>query len=167
MSCRERASSLVEYRQRFDCDGCIGAVTNGAVRELTEIGETGFQVFAGGFAISHAYLRVVGIGGPVEIGGLMIHPGNLIHGDRHGIVIIPHDLAAKLPTAAARISEEAEEVIRRRKNATSHSKSSESRCESCARSRPIAPRRTLQHHPHDQILVGLAPRVSQPRSCIS
>jgi regulator of RNase E activity RraA len=66
---------------------------------------------AGGFAISHAYLRVVGIGGPVEIGGLSIDPGNLTHGDRHGIIIIPHDLAAKLPAAAARISEEAEEMI--------------------------------------------------------
>jgi 4-hydroxy-4-methyl-2-oxoglutarate aldolase len=91
--------------------GCVGGVTNGAARELPGIEESGFQVFAGGFAVSHAYVRVVGMGCTVGLGGLTIHPGDLIHGDRHGILTIPHHLAAELPAVAKRISEETNGLV--------------------------------------------------------
>jgi regulator of RNase E activity RraA len=91
--------------------GCVGAVTNGAARELPGIEATGFQVFAGRLAISRAYVHIVDFGGPVEVGGLRIEPGDLIHGDRHGIVTVPHDLAPELPAVASRIMEEKREVV--------------------------------------------------------
>jgi 4-hydroxy-4-methyl-2-oxoglutarate aldolase len=91
--------------------GCVGAVTNGAARELPEIEASGFQVFAGRLAISRAYVHIVEFGGPVEVGGLSIQPGDLIHGDRHGIINVPHDLAAKLPAVASRIMEKKQLVI--------------------------------------------------------
>ncbi len=91
--------------------GCVGAVTNGAARELPGIEASGFQVFAGRLAISRAYIHVVEFGGRVEVGGLTIHPGDLIHGDRHGIITIPHDMAIKLPGVAGKIMEKKQQVI--------------------------------------------------------
>jgi regulator of RNase E activity RraA len=91
--------------------GCVGAVTNGAARELPGIEASGFQVFAGRLAISRAYVHIVEFGGPVEVGGLKIQPGDLIHGDRHGIITIPQDMAIKLPAVASKIMEKKQLVI--------------------------------------------------------
>ena len=91
--------------------GCVGAVTNGAARELHGIEASGFQVFAGRLAISRAYVHIVEFGGLVEVGGLRIQPGDLIHGDRHGIINVPRDLAGKLPAVAAKIAEQKQQVI--------------------------------------------------------
>ena len=91
--------------------GCVGAVTNGTARELPGIEEAGFQVFAGRLAISRAYIHIVEYGGPVEVGGLTIHPGDLIHGDRHGIISVPLELVPKLPAAARAIGEKKEQLI--------------------------------------------------------
>jgi len=81
--------------------GCVGAITNGAVRDLPQIEMTGFQLFSGSIAVSHAYAHVVEFGGPVEVGGLKIRPGDLLHGDCHGVVRIPLDIAGSIPKAAA------------------------------------------------------------------
>ena len=91
--------------------GCVGAVTNGAARELHGIETSGFQVFAGRLAISRAYIHIVEFGGLVEVGGLKIRPGDLIHGDRHGIINVPLDLAAQLPVVASSIKEKKQQVI--------------------------------------------------------
>lgn len=81
--------------------GCVGAITNGAVRDLPDIRKMGFHLFSGSVAVSHSYAHVVEFGGPVEVAGLKIKPGDLLHGDRHGLVRIPLDLAADIPKAAA------------------------------------------------------------------
>jgi regulator of RNase E activity RraA len=91
--------------------GCVGAVTNGAARELPGIEASGFQVFAGRLAISRAYVHIVEYGVPVEVGGLTIHPGDLIHGDRHGILTIPPETAAQLPEVVSRILQKKQKVI--------------------------------------------------------
>jgi len=91
--------------------GCVGAVTNGAARELPGIEATGFQVFAGRVAISRAYVHVVEFGRPVEVGGLTIRPGELIHGDRHGIITVPPELAPDLPAVAHKILEKKQQVM--------------------------------------------------------
>jgi len=91
--------------------GCVGAVTNGAARELDGIEASSFQVFAGRLAISRAYIHIVDFGSAVEVGGLEIQRGDLIHGDRHGIINVPQDLASHLPAVAARIAEKKQQVI--------------------------------------------------------
>jgi 4-hydroxy-4-methyl-2-oxoglutarate aldolase len=80
---------------------CVGCVTNGAVRDLPAVEATGFHLFSRGISVSHAYAHIVDFGGPVEIGGLKIHPGDLIHGDGHGVLAIPLSIAAKIPQASA------------------------------------------------------------------
>jgi len=91
--------------------GCVGAVTNGAARELNDIEASGLQVFTGRLAISRAYVHIVEFGSLVEVGGLKIQPGDLIHGDRYGIINVPKDLAAQLPEVAAKISQQKQQVI--------------------------------------------------------
>jgi 4-hydroxy-4-methyl-2-oxoglutarate aldolase len=81
--------------------GCVGAITNGTVRDLPAVAEMGFQLFASGTSVSHAYVHVVEIGREVTIGGLKIQPGELLHGDQHGVVSVPPELAAKIPETVA------------------------------------------------------------------
>jgi 4-hydroxy-4-methyl-2-oxoglutarate aldolase len=91
---------------------CLGCVTNGAVRDLPAIEALGFQLFAGSLAVSHSYAHIIEFSEPVEVGGLKIHSGDLIHGDRHGVLTIPLDVAAKIPAEAAKIAQEEGELLR-------------------------------------------------------
>lgn len=90
---------------------CVGCVTNGAVRDLAAVERSGFQLFAGSVAVSHSYAHIVDFGEPVEIGGLKIHPGDLIHGDRHGVHTIPMEIAHEIPKVAASILAEERALI--------------------------------------------------------
>jgi 4-hydroxy-4-methyl-2-oxoglutarate aldolase len=90
---------------------CVGAVTNGAVRDLAAVEPTGFNLFARNVAVSHAYVHFVDFGGPVEIGGLRISPGDLIHDDRHGVLSVPKQIAAKIPGVAAKALERERRII--------------------------------------------------------
>jgi regulator of RNase E activity RraA len=91
--------------------GCIGAVTNGSVRDIPAAQSLGFQLFSGSVAVSHAYVHIVEFGKPVEIAGLEINSGDLLHGDQHGIQSIPLDLAAQIPAIAAQIREKEQAII--------------------------------------------------------
>jgi len=91
--------------------GCVGLVTNGAVRDLPRIQSLGFQMFSGSLSVSHAYSHLVHIGGAVQIGGLEIFPGDLLHGDGHGIVRVPKELAARIPATAVALRQKEEEII--------------------------------------------------------
>lgn len=90
---------------------CIGCVTNGAVRDLPAVEATGFKLFAGSVSVSHSYAHIVEFGEPVEIGGLKIHSGDLIHGDRHGVLTIPHAVATEVPAEASKILLEERQLI--------------------------------------------------------
>jgi regulator of RNase E activity RraA len=87
--------------------GVVGLVTDGAVRDLDHMqdlaaGPDGFQVFSSHVTPSHAYAHLVSIGGPVAIDGMTIAHGDLLHGDRHGVVVVPPAIAADIPAAVAR-----------------------------------------------------------------
>jgi regulator of RNase E activity RraA len=91
--------------------GCIGCVTNGVTRDLPAMQALGFHIFASGVSPSHAYAHIVEWGGPVEIGGLKISPGDLVHGDRHGIHTIPIAEASKIPPIAQELESRENELI--------------------------------------------------------
>jgi 4-hydroxy-4-methyl-2-oxoglutarate aldolase len=91
--------------------GCVGVVTNGAVRNIPAAEQTGFHLFAGSVSVSHAYVHIVEFGTPVEIGGLKIQPGDLLHGDLHGVQTVPRDIAARVPRAAAEIVAREQEIV--------------------------------------------------------
>lgn len=83
--------------------GGVGVVTNGGVRDLPEVRATGFQFFASCVLVSHAYVHLVEVGTPVSIGGLTVEPGDLLHGDEHGVTNIPIEIAREIPRAAERV----------------------------------------------------------------
>ena len=91
--------------------GCVGLVTNGSVRDIDNVKLTRLQMFAGSVSVSHAYAHVFDFGSPVEVGGLKIRPGDLIHGDRHGVQTVPLEIAEKVPAAAHEILQRRQHVI--------------------------------------------------------
>lgn len=91
---------------------CVGYVTNGSVRDLPAVRRLRFHLFAHSAAVSHMYAHIAEFGVPVEIGGLKIMPGDLIHGDRHGVQTVPREEASEIPRMARRILAEERDLKR-------------------------------------------------------
>ena len=72
--------------------GCVAVITNGTARDIREVEAVGFGLFAQGSIVGHANIRFVEIGGLVKVGGLVVNPGELLHADEHGVVIIPGEI---------------------------------------------------------------------------
>jgi regulator of RNase E activity RraA len=84
--------------------GCCAGVTNGAVRDLPEMEAAGFVTFAGGIDVGGGFpSHTLEIGGPVTVGGLTVWPGELLHGDLHGLLKVPSDLASKISEAVREV----------------------------------------------------------------
>src|SRR5579872_2501505 len=90
--------------------GAVGTVTHGGVRDLDEMRQAGFRVFASAVLVSHAYVHVVDFGAPVRIGRLTVSPGDLIHADRHGVLLIPPEIAPDLCKVASEIEQLEREI---------------------------------------------------------
>jgi len=83
--------------------GCVGHITSGCPRDLDEVAALGFQLFGLNPCVSHAYVRLVDFGSPVMIGGVEIDSGALIHADKHGVCLIPREVAPRLAAACAEV----------------------------------------------------------------
>jgi regulator of RNase E activity RraA len=79
--------------------GCLGVITDGSIRDVPQWA-LGFQALAGSIGPSHAWVHAENFGGEVRVAGMTVRSDDLIHADRHGAIVIPHDLAVKLPEAA-------------------------------------------------------------------
>ncbi|MDX0692662.1 RraA family protein [Sinorhizobium medicae] len=79
--------------------GLSGVLTNGVMRDLGDVPED-FPMIAGSVGPSHAFVHVKAIGVPVSVFGLTVAPGDLVHADRHGAVVVPPDI---IPVLAAAI----------------------------------------------------------------
>lgn len=82
--------------------GCVGTITNGGVRDLNEVRGLGFHFFAKTTLVSHAYVHLREWNIPINVGGMLVRPGDLFHADQHGVVQIPHEIA---PEVAARTAD--------------------------------------------------------------
>ncbi|HLN13821.1 MAG TPA: RraA family protein [bacterium] len=91
--------------------GAVGTVTHGGVRDLDEMRQVGFRVFASAVLVSHAYVHVVDFGGPVQIGRLTVSPGDLICADQHGVLVVPPEIAPELGRVASEIERLEREII--------------------------------------------------------
>ena len=78
--------------------GCVGAVTNGSMRDL-DMMHPQFQCLAATLSPSHAWVQVVDFGGQVEVLGMTVSDGDIVHADRHGAIVIPRDALEKMPAA--------------------------------------------------------------------
>lgn len=78
--------------------GMAGALTNGVMRDLGDL-EPGFPIIAGSVGPSHGFVHVREFGTRVEIFGLSVDEGDLVHADRHGAVVVPPDVLPRLGAA--------------------------------------------------------------------
>ncbi len=78
--------------------GLSGALTDGQVRDLDVLPQD-FPIIAGAVGVSHAFVHVVEYGISVEVFGMKIDPGEWIHADRHGAVVIPDEIEGALEQA--------------------------------------------------------------------
>jgi regulator of RNase E activity RraA len=82
--------------------GLSGALTNGVVRDLGDLPQ-GFPVIAGSIGPSHGYVHVRSLGQPVQVMGLEVRPGDLVHADRHGAAVVPPEVIAALEPAVRKL----------------------------------------------------------------
>lgn len=87
--------------QRF---GAVGLITSGAGRDLLQVKELSFPVFCDGLICSHGYPAILDLNLPVHVGGLVVRPGDLLHGDANGVTSIPAEIASE-------VAEVCEEVV--------------------------------------------------------
>ncbi len=69
--------------------GCVGTITDGAIRDLDEMTAAGFKALARRLCVGHAHSHPVRWNCPIEVFGRRIEPGQLIHADKHGFLAIP------------------------------------------------------------------------------
>jgi regulator of RNase E activity RraA len=81
--------------------GAVGLITSGAGRDLDQVEVLSFPCFTSGIICAHGYCHFPSINVPVHVGGVMVHPGDLIHGDRNGVTTIPHEIASEVAHACA------------------------------------------------------------------
>jgi len=80
--------------------GCVGTITDGAIRDVDEMTNAGFKALARRLCVGHAYAMPVAWGTEVEVFGQRIRPGQLIHADQHGFLAIEAEESEKLLEAA-------------------------------------------------------------------
>jgi regulator of RNase E activity RraA len=90
--------------------GCLGTITNGSIRDIPQVAP-GFQMLAGSIAPSHAFVHVVDFGVNVNIHGMAVRSGELIHADRHGAVVVPLETIDKMKDAAPGLAAKEAKII--------------------------------------------------------
>jgi len=90
---------------------CVGVVTDGGVRDLDEMQEYGFNAFATTQLVSRANVHLVEANIPITIGGVTVSPGDILLGDKHGVISIPKEVVEDLPAAIAKVEAGEKEII--------------------------------------------------------
>ncbi len=101
--------------------GCIGTITDGAVRDLDEMTNAGFKALAKRLCVGHAYVSCVRWNCEVEVFGRKVKSGDLIHADKHGfIVIAPEEQRNLLEAARFMDANECNTIIPAARDAAGH-----------------------------------------------
>ncbi len=90
--------------------GARGLVTNGSVRDIDQWAP-GFQFLAAHICPSHAYAKPIAFGTEVQIHGMRVKSGDLIHADRHGAVVVPPALVRGIPAAARSVADREAKIL--------------------------------------------------------
>jgi regulator of RNase E activity RraA len=83
--------------------GAVGLVSDCGVRDVPEVRALRFHYFARGAVVSHASFHIVRVGVPIQVHGLAIQPGDLLHGDENGLLKIPLAALDKLLDAVEEV----------------------------------------------------------------
>jgi 4-hydroxy-4-methyl-2-oxoglutarate aldolase len=85
----------------YQAFGAAGLITSGAARDLDQVRRIGFAAFSNGVICSHGYSHIVAVDAPVRVGGIAVHPGDLLHADANGVTAIPHAIGSEVAHVAA------------------------------------------------------------------
>ena len=91
--------------------GAVGCVSDGGLRDAMEVRALGFQYFCPGFVVSHGNAVICDINVEVTLAGLAVRPGDLLHGDVNGILVVPESVADRVADEAARVREAERRVL--------------------------------------------------------
>jgi len=92
--------------------GAVGCVSDGGLRDVVEVRALGgFQYFCPGFVVSHGNPYICDVNVPVALAGMDVQPGDLLHGDANGVLVIPDAVADRVAGAAERVREAEREVL--------------------------------------------------------
>jgi 4-hydroxy-4-methyl-2-oxoglutarate aldolase len=89
-----------------------GVVTNGRVRDINELRQFEYPVYAEGLCVARSYMRLIEVGTVVGVAGMTIHPGDILHGDEHGLLQIPPAALPEIVEKAELIRQEEQNVVR-------------------------------------------------------
>ena len=102
--------------------GCVGTITDGAIRDLDEMTNAGFKAIAQRLCVGHAHVTPIRWNCEVEVFGTKVTPGQLIHADKHGFLAIPPEDEKNLLNAAIFMdNNECETVIEAARQSTGKS----------------------------------------------
>ena len=85
----------------YQAFGAAGLITSGAARDLDQVRRIGFPAFSNGVICSHGYSHIVAVHTPVRVGGIAVHPADLLHADANGVTTIPHAIGSEVAHVAA------------------------------------------------------------------
>ncbi len=91
--------------------GCVGTITQGAVRDLDALERLGFHTYATAVSVAHGYGAFVGYGAPVTVAGLPVQTGDLLVADLHGVLCIPPEIPLRELVEAGRAIDRLESEI--------------------------------------------------------
>jgi 4-hydroxy-4-methyl-2-oxoglutarate aldolase len=84
----------------YQAFGAVGLITSGGARDLAQVRELAFPMFAQSIICSHGYAQTMDVGRPIRVGGLVVRPGDLLHGDANGVTNIPIEIAREMAEVA-------------------------------------------------------------------
>lgn len=93
--------------------GAIGLVTDCNVRDFNEVKDLNFHTFAAGTSPSHVNCRVAHVGVPVQVHGMTVRTGDIIHGDINGLVQVPTEKIDELPEKIAQVRKNEQDLMAR------------------------------------------------------
>lgn len=93
--------------------GAVGLVTDCNVRDFNEVKPLNFHTFAAGVSPSHAFCRIAHVNVSVQIHGMTVRPGDIVHGDINGVVQVPTERIEELPEKIAQVRQSEQDLIAR------------------------------------------------------
>lgn len=93
--------------------GAVGLVTDCNVRDFNEVRALKFHTFAAGVSPSHVNCRIANVGVPVQVHGMTVRPGDIIHGDINGVVQVPFEKIDELPEKIAEVKKTERDLMER------------------------------------------------------
>jgi regulator of RNase E activity RraA len=92
--------------------GAVGCVSDGGLRDVMEVRALGgFQYFCPGFVVSHGRPVICDVNIEVTLAGLAVRPGDLLHGDVNGILVVPETVASRVADEAALVRQAEREML--------------------------------------------------------